>query len=188
MKGAIITMSYRKYPIDDHDRLYLHNFLNPYLKKGAIYAISKRISWVDPNYSYLAITTKVDDSLSRFYSDLYPDFNLPAFETEKMFTGLSEEVAYKPEELGIDRLTTAEVDKLLRSQGFERYGDTLYRKWYGSVLILYYSLDNKKVGVSSFSKFYTQIPQTIKQVERFNRDLKWLEELNRHYDGYNNIY
>lgn len=178
-------MNYRKYPIDDQDRLYLHNFLKPYLKKGIKYAISKHTSRVS-GYSYLTITT--DDSLTRFYTDLYPDFNLPAFETEKMFTGLNEEIVYGPDELGIDRLTTAEVDKLLRSQGFESYGDRLYRKWYGSVLILYYSLDNKKVGVSTFNKFYIQIPQTIKQVKHLNKDLEWLEKLNRHYDGYNNIY
>ena len=177
-------MSYRKYPIDDQDRLYLHNFLNPYLKKDLIYAISKRTSGVDPSYSYLTIITKSDGSLTCFY----PDFNLPAFESEKMFTDLDEEIAYSPDELGIDRLTTAEVDKLLRSQGFESYGDTLYRKWYDSVLILYYSLDNKKAVVSTHSKFYIQIPQMIKQVGRLNKDLKWLEELNRHYNGYNNIY
>lgn len=177
-------MSYRKYPIDDQDRLYLHNFLKPYLKKNMIYAISKRASQV-PTYSYLAIITV--DKITLLYNDLYPDFNLPAFETKKMFTGLEEEAAYSPDKLGIDKLTTAEVDKLLRSQGFESYGDTLYRKLYGSVLVLCYSLDNKKVSIHT-SEGYIQVSQTLKQVERLNRDLKWLEKLNLQYDGYNDIY
>lgn len=188
MKGAIITMSYRKYPIDDQDRLYLHNFLKPF---GGIYTISKHTSQI-PSYSYLAFTT--DDSLANFY----PDFNLPLFETEKMFTNLYEEEVYTSKELGIDRLTTAEVRTMLTTRGFKcdsyNYLDNpfldkkIYYKCYGSIFYLYYSLDNKRVSISNCTSRDTQVSQTLKQVERLNRDLKWLKELNFNYDGYNDIY
>ena len=46
------------------------------------------------------------------------------------------------EVLAIEKTGLAVGLKLLRSQGFESYGDTLYRKLYGSVLVLCYSLDN----------------------------------------------
>lgn len=191
-------MSYRKYPIDEHDRLYLHNFLKPYLKRDLIYAIYKRTSPVNPSYSYLAITTNVDETWSLFHTNLYPSFNLPAFESEKMFIGLDEDVAYGPDELGVDRLTTEEVRSMLTTRGFkcDTYNcldnpflrKEIYYKCYGSICYLYYSLINKKVSISNCTVHDTQVSQTLKQVKRLNKDLEWLKELNLQYDGYNDIY